>query len=186
MPGDPTKRKQIEKRLVNETKEYAVIAGYFAFFLLSLTTYRKLVLAEYDIPYYEYGWALVQALILAKVVLLGEVVHLGNRFDDRPIVLATFWKSAAFAVLAAVLVTAEHTVSALIHHQPVASEFQLSGGHGQEMIARFQLMLVAFVPFFAFRELSRSIGEERLSGILFRPRKGARFADRDSTRTRDG
>ncbi len=185
MPGDPTKRKRIEKRLVNETKEYAVIAGYFAFFLLSLTTYRKLVLAEYDIGYYEYGWALVQAMILAKVVLLGEVVHLGNRFDHRPLVLATFWKSMAFAVLAAVLVSAEHTVSALIHHRPVAGEFQLSGGHGQEMIARFQLMVVAFVPFFAFRELARAIGDESLSAVLFRPRKAGRFVDRDSAQGRD-
>ena len=186
MPGDPNKRKRIEKRLVDETKEYAVIAGYFAFFLLSLTTYRKLVLAEYDIPYAEYGWALVQAMILAKVVLLGEAVHLGNRFDDRPLVLATFWKAMAFAVLAALLVTAEHTVSALIHHRPVASEFQLSGGHGQEMVARFQLMLVAFVPFFAFRELARSVGGGSLSGILFRPRKAGRLVDRDSAQAGDG
>lgn len=185
MPVDPTKLKRIEKRIESEMKEYAVIAAYFAFLLLSLTTYRKLILAEYDIPYYEYGWALVQAMVLAKVVLLGQAMNLGSRFEDRPIILTTFWKSAIFALLAAALVAAEHVVAALVHHRPVAAEFQLSGGHGYEMIARFQLMLVAFVPFFALRELGRTVGMDSLSSILFRARQGGGFADPDSTRGRD-
>ncbi len=179
MPADPKKLKRIEKRIESEMKEYAVIAAYFAFLLLSLTTYRKLILAEYDIPYYEYGWALVQAMVLAKVVLLGQAVHLGSRFDDRPIILTTFWKSMAFALLAAALVAAEHVAAALVHGRSVAGEFQLSGGHGLEVVARLQLILVAFVPFFALRELGRTMGMERLASILFRPRQDGRFIDRD-------
>jgi hypothetical protein len=185
MPGEPTKLKRVEKRIEKEVKEYAVVTAYFAFFLLSLTTYRKLILAEYNIPYYEYGWAFVQALVLAKVVLLGQAMSLGSRFEDRPIVLTTIWKSLIFAVLAAALVAGEHVAAALVHHRSVASEFQLSGGHGYEMIARFQLMLVAFVPFFALRELGRTIGMDSLSSILFRPRQGGSFTDRDSTQAKD-
>jgi len=185
MPGDPTKLKRIEKRIESEMKEYAVIAAYFAFFLLSLTTYRKLILAEYDIPYYEYGWALVQAMVLAKVVLLGQAIRLGNRFDDGPIILTTFWKSSVFALLAAALVAAEHVAAALVHGRAIAGEFQLSGGHGYEMIARFQLILVAFVPFFALRELGRTMGMDRLSSILFRTRQDGRFTGGDPTQPRD-
>lgn len=148
------------------------MAGYFAFFLLSLTTYRKLILAEYDIGYFAYGAALVEAMILGKVVLIGEVLHLGRRFDDRPLIVATIWRSLVFAIFAAGLIAAEHVVVALVHGRPVASEFQFSGGHGDEMVARFQLMLVAFVPFFAIRDLARSAGLGELSAVLFRTRKG--------------
>ncbi len=172
MPGDPTRRKRIQQKIGSEMKEYTVMAGYFAFFLLSLTTYRKLILAEYEIGYFAYGAALVEALVLGKVVLIGEVLHLGRRFEGRPLIVATIWKSLVFAVLAAALVAAEHVVVALVHGRPVASEFQFSGGHGDEMVARFQLMLVAFVPLFAFRDLARTAGLGELSAVLFGSRRG--------------
>ena len=63
-------------------------------------------------------------------------------------------------------------MSALVHHRPVASEFQLTGGQGCETLALVQLMRVAFVPFFAFREISSALGEGKLLGLFFR-RRGA-------------
>jgi hypothetical protein len=171
MPGEPTKLAKIEKRVEQEMKEYAVVAGYFAFFFLSLTTYHKLILAEYDIGYYQYGWAVVQAMILGKVVLLGQFLHLGGRFEDRPLVLTALWKSLVFALLTAALVALEHVVEALLHHRPVSAVFQLSGGHGLEMLARVQIVLVAFVPFFAVRELGRMSGQDDLVEVLFHRRK---------------
>jgi len=170
MPDEPSKLAKIEKRVAKEMKEYAVVAGYFAFFFLSLTTYQKLVLAEYDIGFSRYGWALLQAMILGKVVLLGQFLHLGSRFEGGALVLTAIWKSLVFALLTAVLVTVEHVLEALIHHRPVSAVFQLSGGHGFEILARFQIVLVAFVPFFAVRELARMSGHDDLVEVLFRRR----------------
>jgi hypothetical protein len=177
MPGEPTKLARIEKRIAKETREYAVVAGYFVFFFLSLTTYQKLVLAEYDIGYYEYGWALVQAMILGKVVLLGQFLRLGSRFENRPLVVTALWKSLVFALLTAVLISLEHLGMALLHHRSVAAVFQLSSGHGFEMLARFQIVLVAFVPFFAVRELARMSGTDDLVEVLFRARNGGARVD---------
>jgi hypothetical protein len=171
MPGEPSKVAKLEKRVGKEMKEYAVVAGYFAFFFLSLITYQKLILAGYDISYYQYGWAVVQALILGKVVLLGQFLHLGSRFEDRALVLTALWKALVFALLTAALVAVEHVVEALIHHRPVSAVFQLSSGHGFEMLARFQIVLVAFVPFFAVRELARMSGHDDLVEVLFHRRK---------------
>jgi hypothetical protein len=64
----------------------------------------------------------------------------------------------------------EHVVTALLHHRSVASEFQLTGGQGYEMLARVQLMLVAFVPFFAFREISAVLGEGKLLELFLHGR----------------
>lgn len=75
-----------------------------------------------------------------------------------------------FGLLVAVFVVLEHVASALLHHRPVASEFQFTGGQGYEMLARVQLMLVAFVPFFAFREISAVLGEGKLIDLFFRGR----------------
>jgi hypothetical protein len=176
MTIDPSRRKQLEKRIASDMKEYAVIAGYFAIFLLSVTTYRTLILREYDIDTFEFGWAIVQAMILGKVVLLGQFLHLGEKLSGRPLILVVIWKSVVFSVFTAGLIATEHVVSALVHHRSVLEEFQLSGGHAYEMVARFQLILVAFVPFFALRLTARMMGEESLYELLFSRRDRGRPA----------
>jgi hypothetical protein len=170
MPASGSRKEVLKQKIVHETREYLFIGTFLACFFVSLTTYRKLVLAEYHIGYFEYGWALLQAMILAKVILVGEAMHLGERFRDRPLIFATLWKSFVFALFAAALVTCEHLVHAWLHHEPLGQVFQLSGGHGYEMIARFQLMLVAFVPFFAFREIDGTLPPGKLLDLFFRRR----------------
>jgi len=163
----------VGQRVRHEVRELLLIAAYLAAFFVSLTTYRKLVLAEYHIGYFEYGWALMEAIILAKVILIGELLHLGDLFHDRPLIVSTLWKSLAFGLLVAAFVVVEHTVSALLHHRPVAGEFDFRGSRGYEMLARIQLMLVVFIPFFAFREVSSVLAEGKLLELFFRRRMPA-------------
>ncbi len=172
MPADGHSRETFPKRFKTEMREYALNASYFAIFLLSLTTYRKLVMAEYGIDYEAFGWAILQAMILGKVVLIGQFLRLGTRFENRPLILAALWKSFVFALLTVGLVVLEHVVKALWHHRAVGAEFDFSGGRADEALARMQLMLVAFVPFFAFREVGRVLGPGKLGDLLFhgRPR----------------
>jgi hypothetical protein len=169
MPSEPTKP-GVKERLKHETEEYLATAGFFALTAISVTTYRKLVLAEYHIGYYAYGWALVQSLILAKVVLIGDAMHLGRRMHGEPLAVSTVMLSLVYGLLNATFVLLEHVVKALLHHQPVMSELQFSGGQGYEILARIQLMFVIFIPFFAFRELAREVGAGELFGFFFRRR----------------
>ena len=46
--------------------------------------YRRLVLAAHDITYTNYWVALIEALILAKVVMIGDVLRLGRGLDINP------------------------------------------------------------------------------------------------------
>jgi hypothetical protein len=168
MSSDHPTKAGVKERLKHETEEYLTIAAFLAAFLVSLTTYRKLVLAEYHIGYFAYGWALGEALIIAKVILIGQAMHLGERFRGRPLIVSTLWQSFVFGGLSAAFVLAEHVVSALLHHRPVASEFQLSGGQGYEILARIQLMFVVYIPFFAFREVSRELPDGELLRRFFK------------------
>ena len=124
MADDTSKKPGLKQRIKREMQEYLVIAAYLAAFLLSLTTYRRLILAEYHVDYFNYGWALMESLILAKVILIGQALHVGEGFRNRPLIVATLWQTFVFSLLVAAFVLAEHTVSALIHHRPIAEEFQ--------------------------------------------------------------
>jgi hypothetical protein len=176
-PGGGARKEALKQKIKNETREYLLIAAYLACFFVSLTSYRKLVLAEYHIGYFEFGWALLQAMILAKVILIGEALHIGTRFRTAPLIVSTLWKSIVFALFAAVLVMCEHLVHALLHHERVATVFDLSGGRGYEILARFQLMLVAFVPFFAFQEAADALGTGSVFHLFFHRRPGGKSTD---------
>jgi hypothetical protein len=176
-PGGGAKKEALKQKIKSETREYLLIAAYLACFFLALTSYRKLVMAEYHIGYFEYGWALLQAMILSKVILIGEALHIGTRFRTAPLIVSTLWKSIVFALFAAVLVMCEHLIHALLHHEPVAGVFELSGGRGYEILARFQLMLVAFVPFFAFQEAADALGAGSVFALFFHRRPAGKGGD---------
>ena len=158
----------LRKRVKHEVESYLATAAFLAIFLLAFTVYRRLVLAEYNIGYLAYGWAVLQSLILAKVILIGQAMHLGERFDDRPLIVPVVCKTVVFGVLVGLFTVAEHVVKALLHHRPMLEELSLSGPAGYEKLARVVLITVAFLPFFGFYELGRVLGEGKLLEIFFR------------------
>ncbi len=64
----------LRQRLREELKTYWIITLYLWLFLGLFTVYRRLVLAETGTPYLHYGLALVEAMIIAKVVLVGRML----------------------------------------------------------------------------------------------------------------
>lgn len=173
MSPDATQKAGLKERFVHEMKQYFLVSLFLFFFFGSFTMYRRLVLAEYEIGYLDYGWALLKALVLGKVILIGELLHVGERFQDRPLLVSTLWKTVMYGLLIVAFAVLERVVGALIHHRPIAEEFQLTGRQGYELLARTNLEVVALIPLFAFREVSRVLGEGKLQALFF---KGPRAA----------
>ena len=63
--------------------------------------YKSVILAEQHIAFVYHGFAIVNALALGKVMLVAKDLHLGERFDDAPLIYPTLIKSAPFAVVLA-------------------------------------------------------------------------------------
>lgn len=166
---DKTSRKQ---RLLHEVLEYWVTFIYLAAFFSSFTLYRKLVLAEHQVSSFHFGMALVEALIMAKVVLIGNALKLGRHFEARPLLVPTIYKAIVFSLLMAGFAILEHTLHGLIHGKGIADGVRelLSLGNN-ELAARCLVMFTAFLPFFAFQELGNVLGEGKIRE-LFLHRRG--------------
>ena len=172
--SDVKQKAGLRERFVHELEQYVLVSLFLFFFFGSFTLYRRLVLAEYEIGYLDYGWALIKALVLGKVILIGEILHVGERFQNRPLLLSTLWKTLMFGLLILAFGVLERVVGALLHHRPIAEEFQLTGSQGYELLARTNLEIVALIPLFAFRELGRVLGEGKLQALFLRgPRAAA-------------
>ena len=72
------------QRFVVEMRKFALIASFLFFFFGAFATYRRLILSEYQIDYFQYGYALIEALVLGKVILVGEIFHLAIGFTASP------------------------------------------------------------------------------------------------------
>lgn len=166
-----TKRSQRRQKLISEAKRMLAIFLYLALFFCSFTTYRRLVMQEVGLSYFHYGAALVKAIVLAKVILLGDLTRISKRLDDRPLIVPTLYKVVVFGLFTLAFEILEHAIGSLIHGKPISDALQeiLSVGR-DELLARTLMVLIAFIPMFAFMEIDRILGEGRLQALFFKKR----------------
>jgi hypothetical protein len=161
-------RPSLKERAVEELKAFWLIALYLALFLSALTFYRRLILAEFGVTYLHYGIAVVEALIIAKVILIGKALRVGGRSEGSPLIVSVIVKSISFGALVLLFGILEHVVEGLLHKkdwQEILHSLVEVGIY--ELLARMLMMIVAFIPFFAFWEIGRVIGPRKLSGLFF-------------------
>ena len=151
-----------------ETKTFLFLFVYLALLLGAFTTYRRLILAKYDIPYFRYGYSLVEALVLAKVVVLGRYLRLGDRFRDYPLIVPTLYKTLWFSVIVLAFSALEHLIVGWWHGE--SSAFVLDEIMAQtiwELLANVLVLFIALVPLFAVWETGRLLGEGKLFELFF-------------------
>ena len=69
------KKDGILTRIFKEAVEYWIIVLYLAILFAAFTQYRRLLLTAYDITYTNYWVAAIKALVLGKVIMVGEALR---------------------------------------------------------------------------------------------------------------
>ena len=171
MNNENKKKSGLKQKAVHEITEYFINFIYLACFFGLFTWYRRLILAEYHIAYLNYGVSFIQAFVLAKVIMLGDILRLRRRLQGRPLIFPTLYNTVVFTVWILLFIVLEHTVGGLLRRKGVAGGFEeiISLG-GYELLARCMIVFFVFVPFFAFKELGRVLGEGKLRELFFRRR----------------
>jgi hypothetical protein len=115
-----------------------------------------------------WGVAIVKAVVLAKFLLIGHAVKLGERGTNRPLIWPTLYRAFLFLLLLIAMTIIEEAVVGLFHGQSVAASLgDLFGPRLLETLAGYLIMLMVLIPYFAFRVLSEVLGEGRLTRMFF-------------------
>jgi hypothetical protein len=163
-----TSHRTLKEKAYQEMKEFVVMALYLWLVFGLFIVYKSVVLAEYHIDFAANGIALINALALAKVMLLAKGLHLGEQFNDRPLIYPTLVKSAMFAVVLACFKILEEFAIGLYHHKSFRESMaHLAGGTGKGIVAFTVILFVILIPFVGFGELQRVFGEGKLAHIFF-------------------
>jgi hypothetical protein len=112
--SSPVKKKRNWKKILfEEMVEYWINVAYLAVIFAAFTWYRRFLLAAYDITYTDYGVAVIEALILAKVIMIGAVFRLGRGLEHKPLIYPTLQKTVVFTIFVAVFTLMEHAIKGL-------------------------------------------------------------------------
>ena len=161
----------LRDKAVEEFRRFWAIAIYLALMLGAFTWYRRFILSESGISYVHYGVAVVEALILAKVILIGRALGLGKGSEGAPLIVSVLLKAVAYAAFVGLFFVLERVIEGLVHGKTWGNIAQglVSAGR-DEILARTLMVVVTFIPFFAFWELDRVLGEGKLFALFFHKR----------------
>jgi hypothetical protein len=157
----------LAQRAKRELIRYLAISTYLYVCLGALLIYKAALLRAEGIPYAAYGLAIVKALILGKFMLLAETFHFGEHAKASRMAVRILIKSAMFAALLIALTFIEEVIVGLVHGEKAAEVARhFAGGTWPQAFATALLMVLIMVPYFAFGEISASMGEGELTRLL--------------------
>ena len=163
-----TSRQGLKQRVFLELKEGLIITLYLWAVFGLLVLHKSMILAEHNIDFAYNGLALINALALAKVMLVARKLDLSTRMKEAPLIYPTLFKSAFFAAVLACFKILEGAAIGLYRHQSFRqSNSELGGGTWQGILTLALLVFVMLIPFVGFGELTRVMGEGKLEKLFF-------------------
>jgi hypothetical protein len=167
---DPSHR-TLKQKAYHELKEFFGIAFYLWVILALFQLYRSVLLAEEHISLAHQGFAVINALALAKVLLVAKALHLGEWVEDWPLIYPTLLKSALFTIVLACFKILEEAGLGLYRGKSFQQSIaDLGGGTLNGILCLSLIMFVTLIPFFVVTELQGVLGEGKLIQLFFRPR----------------
>jgi hypothetical protein len=166
--GSPSERKlTLKEKAAFQLKEFLVMFIYLWVLLALFVLNQSAVLAREHNNYQAHFFAFVNALILAKVLLIFEDLHLGTRFRDKPLLYSIFYKCFVFTIFFIGFHILERVIGGVWSGRTIAqSLLTIGGGTLNGILSAGATVFVALIPFFAFREIGRVIGKRELWSLL--------------------
>ena len=138
---------------IDETRKLFGIFVYLWVLLSLFSLHKALVLNDESLIYHQ-GFAIINAFALAKVVLVAEDFHIGDKLKNRPLIYPIMFKSAVFAVILMCFHIIEEMLIGLWHGKTLSQSIpNIGGGTLQGILMVGIIMFVVLMPFFAFWEL---------------------------------
>lgn len=165
---------QIPPRLIpfvdvalREARKLVVIFLYLWVLFGLFALHKSILLPEEGILYGQ-GFAIVNAFVLAKVMLVADNLHVGENFETRPLIYPVLFKSALFAIILVCFDLIEEVVVGTLRGKSISESIDAIGGGTLEGILSVGVIIfVVLIPFFAFREMTKVVGNREMRDLLF-------------------
>ena len=159
----------IAERAEIEAKELFFLTLYLFIVFSALLFLKSAILEAQGVHWGYWGFAAIKALLVAKFILIGRALHIGEGLRTRPLIWQTLHEAIAFTIFVAILTVIEDAaIGMAIHGKTFAqSTADLGGGTLRQMIATEFIVFLVFIPLFAFGALSEVMEDKALVRTFF-------------------
>jgi hypothetical protein len=160
--------RSLKAKAVDEARRFLILFFYlwvlFGVFVLN----QGVVLREHGINFAMQGFAFINALVFAKVMMLFEVFDPGRWLRRRPLIYPILYETLLLTILFLVAHVLEKTIEGLVRGKTVVDSVPVIGGGGLAgFLSITAILFIALIPFFGLRNLSLAMGEGRLYAMIF-------------------
>jgi hypothetical protein len=159
--------RNLKEKAFLEFKKFIPIFLYLWVVFALLSIHETIIRAQHHLDYGAHSFAVINAFVFAKVLLVGEHFRLGTRFKHKPLIYPVLYKCLMFSVLLTSFHIVEKVLVGVVGGETVSESFSDLGGRTLiSIVSMSTLAFVMLIPFFAFRELGRLIGEKELRSLF--------------------
>jgi hypothetical protein len=152
-------KKGLKERAIFEAKKYAVITAYLWALFIVFNLYRAIILEDNWRDYWGHGFAILNALIFGKVILIGDALNIARRFMEGPRIYVVLVRAFLFSLLIVAFRVIEDIIKGALHGRALVETLaSLSGTHLRADLAMLAIAFVTLIPFFAFDSIGRTLG----------------------------
>ena len=165
MNNPSSSERSLKQKALHELRELVALSLYLAFFFCAVAAYRMLLLREFNVVSLTFAFALINALVVAKVIMIGDYAKVGRRHESKPLLVSAIWKAFVFGLLVLAFHIVEELIKHLVHGENFSGAFNRI--HIDEMLGRSLIIFCTFITLFGFREFRRVLGEEKFYAMVF-------------------
>jgi hypothetical protein len=168
-PPKRERKRNLRERAVGELEKYATITVYLWLLFALFSLHTRQVLQQHGmISVWQHGFALVNALIFGKIILIAQALEVGKSLERRALLWIVLGKSLIFAILLIAFHIVEGAIRAWFESQPISAGLADFGGTLPGLLTYAAIFCVVLIPFFAFQETARILGSSALRDLFVR------------------
>jgi len=157
----------LKEKVIQEAKKFAGLFVYLWVVFTVLLVHEWIVLSENHIGFTFYGLAAINAVVMAKIMLLADKTRFFERFKGMPLVYPILYKAAAFTTLLFAAYVLEEMLMGGIAGRGFLASVPRVGSGPMGALGLWLIFSVALIPYFAFKEIEQAVGPEMFRRLLF-------------------
>ena len=164
---EPSAKPTLKERAIEELHSFKLVAGYLFVCFAVLMFYEATLPGGAEAGVFSLGTAAIKAAILAKFLLLGQALGVGEKTLATQLGPTIVGKSVQLWLLVIVLSVAEELVVGKYHGKSFGATLaEYQSRSILHMLAKSLVVLLVLLPLIATREFSRTLGPGVLRAML--------------------
>lgn len=162
----------VAEKLKTDLRQFVILALYLYVCLSAIILYKMSIVGGSG--FWPFGLPVLKALLLAKFMMLGHAIRLGERYGERRLILVIAVKVLLYFGLLVLLSLIEEVVMAATHGEQMAAALPgIGDGRLLQVLATSFIMILVLIPYLAAREIDAAMGGG-LWRALMEPRSGGK------------